>query len=377
MNILVIPDKFKGTLTASAAAAAIAAGWRQRRPGDTLELLPMSDGGDGFGEVLGGLLRAEVRVTVTVDATHQPRRACWWWEPRTRTAIIESAEVVGLALLQGRRYDPLEVDTFGLGLVLQAAASAGAEHCLIGVGGSATNEGSFGLARALGWTFLDKNRQPIKRWMALAALDRIVPPAHATALRDIVVAVDVQNPLLGPTGCTRVYGPQKGLRESDYYEVEKCLGRLAAVVKKQLRLDLGNVPGSGAAGGLGFGLVAFVGARLAPGFALFARYADLERRLKSADVVITAEGAFDRSTVMGKGVGEIGRLCREQQRPCVALAGRVDLDPERDPGALRLAKERFAQWHALTPALTTPEKAKAAPAHWLTQLAAQVAGDWR
>lgn len=376
MRILIVPDKFKGTLTAHAAAAAIAAGWRQSRPRDDLELLPMSDGGDGFGEVVGGLIRAEVELTPTVDAAHEPHPARWWWEPKTRTAIVESAESVGLALLREREYDPLAVDTFGLGAVLQAAARAGADLCVVGVGGSATNDGSFGLARSLGWRFLDGNNQAIDRWMDLAALHRLEAPECPLKFREVVVAVDVQNPLLGPTGCTRIYGPQKKLREGDYPRIEAGLGRLAAVVKEQLDLDLALVPGSGAAGGLGFGLGAFLGARLEPGFALFARYANLERRLRAADLVITAEGAIDRSTVMGKGVGEVARLCRDSNVPCLGLAGGLDLDPQREPAAAQLARERFAQLHAIVPRLTTIEDARARPDFWLTRLAAEAAERW-
>ncbi|MBU6399819.1 MAG: glycerate kinase [Verrucomicrobia bacterium] len=376
MKVLIVPDKFKGTLTAPAAAAAIAAGWRRPRGRDTLELLPMSDGGDGFGEVLGELLGARAEVTVTVDATHEPRRARWWWEPKSRTAVIESAEVVGLAQLRGRKYDPLEVDTFGLGVVLQSAARAGAERCLVGVGGSATNEGSFGLARSLGWKFLDRQRQPIRRWTRLTNLERLEPPEHRLRFGELVVAVDVQNPLLGPRGCTRIYGPQKGLREVDYYPVEKCLARLAAVVKKSLKRDLGRVAGSGAAGGLGFGLCAFLGARLEPGFALFARYAGLEERLRGADLVITAEGSIDRSTVMGKGVGEVARLCGQAHVPCLGLAGRLDLDPRRDSAAVALARQRFTRLEGIAPALATIEEAKAQPGRWLTDLAARMAAEW-
>src|SRR5436309_15958916 len=177
LRVLIIPDKFKGTLTAQAAAKAIAKGWQQGRPNDRLELLPMSDGGDGFGEIIRRLMRVREQVVATVDAAHRPVRTRWWWEPKTKTAVIESAKVIGLAMLRSRRSHPFELDTFGLGKVIQAAAARGCKHCLVGIGGSATNDGGFGLARALGWRFLDRDDRPIERWTELRSLSRIVRPS--------------------------------------------------------------------------------------------------------------------------------------------------------------------------------------------------------
>ena len=154
-RILIVPDKFKGTLTAHAAAQAIAQGWREVHPADALELLPMSDGGDGFGEVLAGLLSVTARTVDTVDAAGRPCAAARWWDAAQRTAIIESARVVGLALLPPRQFHPFALDTSGLGALLRAVLTEGASRCLVGIGGSATNDGGFGLARAVGWRFLD------------------------------------------------------------------------------------------------------------------------------------------------------------------------------------------------------------------------------
>jgi len=181
LRVLIIPDKFKGTLTAQAAAEAIARGWRGARPGDTLDLLPMSDGGDGFGEVTGSLLRAKRQVVTTVDATHRPCRSLWWWKPEDETAVIESARVIGLAMLPDGRFHPFDLDTFGLGAVVRAAARKGARRCLVGIGGSATNDGGFGLARALGWEFLDDNGHRIERWTGLDKLARVLHPFESGA----------------------------------------------------------------------------------------------------------------------------------------------------------------------------------------------------
>jgi len=364
LRVLIVPDKFKGTLTAQAAAAAIARGWRLTRPHDSLDLLPMSDGGDGFGDVLRLLMRAKSRRLRTVDAAHRLHVAQWWWEPRTRTAIIESAAAIGLALLPPGRFHPFQLDTLGLEAVVRAAAGAGARRCLIGLGGSATNDGGFGLARSLGWQFFDRRGREIERWTDLHRLERISAPKRRRWFRTAMVATDVQNLLLGRHGATRIYGPQKGLRPNDFAAAERCLGRLARVVRGQFGEDFARVPGAGAAGGLGFGLAAFLGAQLRPGFELFARQANLERRLRRADVVITGEGALDRSTVMGKGVGQVARRCRELGIPCIGVGGTF----KGDNKMTRL----FAQVHLLTD-VTTRKQAMSHPQHWLEQVAMRAA----
>jgi glycerate 2-kinase len=320
-RVLIVPDKFKGSLTARQAASAIARGWRKARPKDSLDLLPMSDGGDGFGEVWSGLLGASRRSVTTVDAAHRPLRCEWWWA-KTKTAIIESAKVNGLAMLAGKGFHPFQLDTFGLGKVLRAAERAGARDCVIGVGGSATNDGGFGLARALGWKFFGRDGGELEQWWQLIDLTEIRAPAAPLRPR-LVAAVDVRNPLLGPAGCSRIYGPQKGLRPEDFDLTEKCLLRLAGALREQHHFGGADAPGAGAAGGLGFGLTAFAGARVESGFDLFARYARLEERIRAAEVVITGEGAMDEQTRMGKGVGQIARWCAGRGVPCVGMAGVV------------------------------------------------------
>ena len=364
MKVLIIPDKFKGTLSAVQAAQAIAVGWKGQRPADLVQLLPMSDGGDGFGEVIGQLLGASVQTVRTVNAAHHACVSRWWWEPRSRTAIIESALVVGLAMLPRGKFHPFELDTFGLGAVIQAAAGKGAKQCLIGIGGSATNDGGLGLARSMGWEFLDGNGGQIRKWIQLGDLKSIRWPKESFRIPKLVVAVDVQNPLLGPRGATRIYGPQKGLRERDFEAAEGCLRRLARVVAQFNGMDYGKRPGAGAAGGLGFGMLAFLGARFEAGFDLFARQARLGRQIGSADLVITGEGSIDESTLMGKGVGEIANRCRALEIPCIGLGGKVA--PKVRRGKL------FTETHALTD-LTTAGAARAKAGWWLRRLANGVA----
>lgn len=366
-NILVIPDKYKGTLTAHEAAEAIAEGWRSARPGDHVVCQPMSDGGDGFGKILSELLGAETKFVETVDAAHRPLQAEWWFEPASRTAIIESANIIGLALLPLRQFHPFELDTTGLAAALREANKNGATKCIIGIGGSSTNDGGFGMATGLGWTFLDANGQPIQSWTGLDRLEKISPPKDPVSFQTRV-AVDVQNPLLGPRGASRVYGPQKGLEESNFGKAESCLKRLSEVVADQSGKNIANLPGAGAAGGLGFGLAAFLNGSLESGFDLFAKYAGLKEKIADSDLIITGEGSMDESTLMGKGVGEIIRLCEALGKPCIGLSG-VLIERKQLETHLKFAR-------SLAPDFCAPEEAMRHPAEHLRRLARATAKEW-
>jgi glycerate 2-kinase len=372
LRVLIAPDKFKGTITAQTASELIARGWSEARPDDILELLPMSDGGDGFGEVLARLLNAQARNATTCDPSGMPRDSTWWWEHKSRLAIIESAQTIGLALLPRGEFHPFDLDTFGLGAVFRAATMERPALCLIGIGGSATNDGGFGLARSLGWKFIDDRDQEIDRWMDLRRLRRICKSEQRLAVSEILVAVDVQNPLLGPAGASQTYGPQKGLRKDEIPMAEDCLAQLASVVTAELGLDAACEPGTGAAGGLGYGLRCFLNARLESGFELFARFAKLEERIVRADLVITGEGAIDRSTLMGKGVGEIALLCRRHGVPCVGLAGKLVLDSQQkdDP-------QHFTMARGIAPQMASEEMSMSQPELWLPRLATATANEFK
>jgi glycerate 2-kinase len=363
LHVLIAPDKFKGTLSAQAAAESISAGWKSIRPQDKLTLLPITDGGDGFGETMARLLRARSRTVRTVDAAGRSRVGQWFWHSKTPTAIIESASVIGLAHLRPYKLHPFDLDTAGLGRVLRAVARKNPKLCLIGIGGSATNDGGFGLAKALGWKFLNYRGEPLQSWTDLHRLHTVTPPSIPLRLPGLLVAVDVQNRLLGPRGATRVYGPQKGLRPRDFPKAEAALRRLAAIVKEQLGFDFTSLPGSGAAGGLGFGLAAFCGAKLVPGFELFAQHTRLERLLGKVDVVITGEGSLDGSSFMGKGVGELAKMCSQASLPCLAIGGRVQLQKHH--------RQLLKATCALTD-LTTREEAERNAKYWISQSAARL-----
>lgn len=368
MLVLIAPDKFKGTLTATEAAEAIARGWLEERSEDDVVLFPISDGGDGFGQLLGEHLRARMMVTSTVNAAGQPIEARWWWVQRRRWAIVESAQVVGLAQLQKGRFHPFDLDTRGLAAVLRDAAKRHPIACLVGIGGSATNDGGFGMACGLGWRFLDSAGRSIKSWTDLTRLETIKSPSTRLRLGRLVVAVDVRNPLLGRRGATRIYGPQKGIRPEDMRPAEASLRRLVRVLATQWPKYESHAKacGAGAAGGLGFGLCVFAGAKLEPGFDLFARLTAICRHIQKADLVITGEGAIDETTLaMGKGVGQMARLAKRFKRPCIGLAGVV--------AVTHWNAGPFAQLLAMTPDMTSTQNAMNQPHYWLSRLAALAA----
>jgi glycerate kinase len=315
---------------------------------------------------MGRLLGAKLQKITTVDAAGRRCLGRWWWAPGSKTAILESATVIGLALLPPKRFHPFELDTFGLGAMFHGAKRKGARTCLVGIGGSATNDAGFGLARAVGWGFRSRAGTWIEHWTDVPGLAQLQPPDDPLGFQEIRVAVDVQNPLLGRQGASRIYGPQKGLRPKDFLKAETCLRALAGAVKTSLRRDLATTPGAGAAGGLGFGLMAFMSAKLEPGFDLFARHAALARRLRHCDLVVTGEGAIDLSTLMGKGVGVIAGRCLILGIPCLGLAGTITFNGQ--------IKRAFTKVHSLLE-LTTEAQAKTKPAYWLEELARRMAAE--
>jgi glycerate kinase len=254
-----------------------------------------------------------------------------------------------------------------LAKVLTAVSKLNPRRCLIGVGGSATNDGGFGLARALGWRFLDRRGNEIHSWPDLVSCHQIIPATPRLGLGQLIVAVDVRNPLLGPTGCTRVYGPQKGLRPTDFKRAEQALARMAGVMQRQLGKSTGRTDGAGAAGGLGCGLMTFLKAKPMAGFALFAHEAGLTRRIRSADLVITGEGRLDHQSLMGKGIGELLARCERCGVPCVAISGIESLP--------RSARSRFARVDSLA-SLSSAEETMRRPRFHLETAARQAAAAW-
>ena len=323
VRILIAPDKFKGSLSAPAAAEAIARGLRSVWPDAHLDLAPIADGGEGFAESLAVALGAEwVRISGE-DAIGRPIGTRYAWVPGESLAILEMSEASGLHRIAPDERLPLRADTFGTGLLIAHAVAHGAKRILVGLGGSATTDGGAGAARALGFRFLDhEGRELSTAPENLASLAHVGRPSELR-LPEILAAGDVQNSLLGERGAARVYAPQKGADAATVESLEGALSRLADVCAADLGCDHRDVPGSGAAGGLGFGLLTFCNAKIRPGFDLIAETLHLESRIAAADLVITGEGCIDDQTLDGKGPAGVAALARKSGRRVIGFGGSV------------------------------------------------------
>jgi glycerate 2-kinase len=328
MRVVAAPDKFKGTLTAAQAARAITSGWRRTEPSAEVEELPVADGGDGTLDALVSALHGRREWLRVSGPLGDPVEADYGLVESKQglVGIVEMARASGIGLLSDGRRDPLRATTRGTGELILAAARHRPQRIVVCIGGSATNDGGAGMAQALGARLLDEDGRDLPAGgQALIRLATIDATGIAAELGDVelVVATDVDNPLTGPTGAAAVYGPQKGASPSDIATLDEGLRHLAAIVHRDLAIDVREMPGSGAAGGLGGGLVAFLGARLRSGFEVVADALGLAERLESADVVITGEGAFDEQTERGKAPAGVLRLAREAGCRSVVIAGQV------------------------------------------------------
>ena len=328
VRILIAPDKFKGSLSAAAAAEAIARGLRSVWPDAMLDLSPIADGGEGFAESLAVALGAGWVKVASEDAIGRKIEARYAWVPDEHLAILEMSEASGMHRTAPHERAPLSADTFGTGLLIAHAITRGAKRILVGLGGSATTDGGAGAARALGFRFLDSHGRELSTAPEkLASLARIARPA-ALRLPEIFAACDVQNPLLGERGAARVYAPQKGADAPAVEMLERILSRLADVCAADLGCDHRNVPGAGAAGGLGFGLLTFCGAKIRPGFDMIAETLHLGERIAAADLVITAEGRIDDQTLDGKGPAGVAALARRAGKPVIGFGGSITATAE-------------------------------------------------
>jgi glycerate kinase len=324
MRILIANDKFKGSLPAEKAGFHIKNSLGTVFPGAEFDLCPIADGGEGTAMAMTTALAGEWIKAQTQDAYGRPVQAPFGWVPGSATAIMEMSSASGLAMVQDIELKPFKASTLGTGVLIDSALRKGARRILIGIGGSATNDGGLGVALALGYKF-KKAGQPFAPTLeTLLEADQIEKPTTLPSC-ELIVACDVDNPLLGPRGATRVYGPQKGVRDFAWFE--QRLGHLADLARRDLGVDPRDVPGAGAAGGLGFGLMAFLGGRLVSGFDMVASQIDLEARVASADLVITGEGRLDEQSLQGKGPVGVARLARRLGRKIVGVAGSVDDSP--------------------------------------------------
>jgi glycerate kinase len=365
MRVLVAPQEFKGTLTAREAAAAIAAGLRRALPDAEIDVLPLADGGPGTVAVLVEAMGGRYIETDVHDPFGRPLRARWGALPG-RTAAIEMAAASGLVLLRPDERDPRRASTHGTGELVRAALDAGSRRIIVGVGGSATNDGGAGMAQALGARLTGAGGRDLPPGgAALAQLERIDVSALDARLgeTEVTVAADVTNPLCGPDGASLVYGAQKGASDAVARELDEALANYARVIERDLGIRVADVPGAGAAGGLAAGLIAFCGATVRPGFDVVAEAVDLRARIAGAGVVVTGEGRLDRQTAFGKTTAGVARLARVAGTPVVAIAGSVER-----------GSEAFDAVFALVDGGTEQEAFERPAA--LLELAAEQAGAW-
>lgn len=359
MRVLIAPQEFKGSLSADEAAAAIASGIRRARPGWKIDSLPLSDGGPGLLDAMRRAVKADTCAAVVRDALGRRVLGRYLRIRASSAIVIEAAQANGMLHVLPHERDPLYADTFGVGELLLDAVKAGPPHIIVGLGGSVTTDGGAGMARALGARFTDMAGNELPPGGApladLARIDWLRPPAFEGV--DIVAATDVTNPLTGPDGAAQVYGPQKGATPEQVDQLEAALHRYAAVVKRSLGADIARLPGAGAAGGLGGGLAAFLGARLASGFDIVAEATGFHERLAAADLVVTGEGSFDGQSLQGKVTGRVLELARAAGKRTVVFAGQAEAPGE---GVFALS--------SLEP---DPEQSMARAAGLLADLAAQ------
>lgn len=333
MRVLVMPDKFKGTLTSDQAARAIVRGLRRVWPRARFTRQALADGGEGFAAALIRATGGSARRCATIDAANRPLRASWGWLDDGRTAVFDLAAASGLAQLPASLRDPRCTSTVGSGMLLRHAIAAGATKILIGLGGSATNDGGVGLASALGWAFLDRRGTAITPDGAgLLQLERILAPKPRPRIR-IVAASDVDNPLFGRRGAAFRFAPQKGADAGAVRELDRGLRRLARIVERDVGRDCAAIPGAGAAGGCGFGLMAFFDARLESGFDILRREIRLDALLREHDLVVTGEGAFDLTSLGGKAPYRLARLATRMRVPVWGLFGRIAVPSSKLPFA--------------------------------------------
>jgi glycerate kinase len=358
VRVVVAPDSFKGSIGASQAAAALAAGWLAERPGDEVACLPLADGGEGTLEVLAAAVGGARWRTAEVTGPGGEMVACPWLELPGAAAVVELARSSGLPLL--RAPDPLGAHTLGLGDAIRHALAGGARSVVVGLGGSASTDGGAGALTALGARLLDASgRQlepgggPLRRLASADTAGLRPPPAGG-----VTCLADVTAPLLGPGGAAAVFGPQKGAGPAEVAWLECGLARLAAV----LGGDPG-APGAGAAGGTGYGLAAAWGAVITPGAPELCRLAGLDQLLAGADLVITGEGRYDQTSATGKVTGTVLAAAKAQDVPAALVAGQIAVPPPLVAGQIAVPPPGAAV--SLAGLAGGAEPAMTEPGRWL------------
>lgn len=329
MNILVAPDSFKDCMRAIEVAEALSLGLRKVIPEAEIRMLPMADGGEGTVESLIDATGGEIVDIQVHDPLMRKITSFYGISGDASTAVIEMAAASGLELLEPGERNPWITSTFGTGELIHQALERGCRKILLGIGGSATNDAGMGMASALGVSFLDAHGKPVSQGGgALGDVKQISMEGLDPRIADteILVACDVTNPLSGPQGASFVYGPQKGADRKMVEGLDKNLSHLARLISEQLEKEVDVIPGAGAAGGLGAGLMAFLGASLVKGFDMVAETVSLEEAIQWADLVITGEGKMDSQTRFGKTPFGVSQMAKKYGKPVIGVAGTLEED---------------------------------------------------
>ena len=326
MKVVVAMDSFKGSLSSAEAGNAVREGVLQACPTAEIEIASLADGGEGTAEALLCSMGGVWETCEVHDPLGRLVEAHYGVIPDQNLAIIESAQAIGLVLLAENERNPMKASSAGLGEMIAHAIGKGYREFLIGIGGSATNDGGVGMLRALGYQFLNANGEPIGSGAgALRYLSEIRTEGRNPALSEchFSVACDVKNPIGGTYGCSRIFAPQKGADPKDIPLMDAFLVRYAVMSGRLLQNNFAMKEGSGAAGGLGFAFVSYLNADLCKGAALVIKLTKLEEKIKSADILITGEGSFDHQSTMGKGPFEAAKLAKAHGKKVIVLAGSV------------------------------------------------------
>ena len=325
MKAVIAIDSLKGSLTSLQAGSAAAEGIRRVYPDAQIDIFPIADGGEGTVDALVTGLKGKKQAVSAVDPLGRPI-VCEYGILPNGTAVIEMSCAAGITLITKEERNPLHTTTYGVGEVIRDAVEKGCRNFVIGIGGSATNDGGIGMLQALGFGILDAEGKPVS--MGAKGLQEITAITTENALPELKqcrfqIACDVTNPLCGSHGCSAVYGPQKGATPEMIAQMDGWLQNYADIVKTVLPYSDQNMPGAGAAGGIGFAFAAFLNGKLVSGIDLILREIDIETHIQTADIVITGEGRLDAQTVMGKAPIGIAKIAKQHQKPVLAFSGCV------------------------------------------------------
>ena len=326
MNITIAIDSFKGSLSSMEAGQAVAEGIRRVMPSAEIRIRPLADGGEGTTEALTAGLGGELKSLTVTGPLGRPVTASYGLIRERKMAVLEMASAAGLTLISQEERNPLEATTYGIGEMIRDAIGEGCRHFLVGIGGSATNDGGTGMLSALGFQFLDSEGQPIP--LGAKGLENLARISAENARPELSqcsfhIACDVTNPLCGENGCSAVYGPQKGADPEMIRQMDQWMERYGDLAARTFPAADKEAPGAGAAGGLGFAFLTFLNGSLESGVGMVLKEINLKDDIRDADLVITGEGRLDAQTVMGKAPIGVAHLAKEYGKPVIAFSGAV------------------------------------------------------